>query len=99
VDNLRNPSPRPEVVVDPAARAVLDPASQSRVGQPGPFGRERLLYALPLNPGPALLSPPTVLRDPGPAFVADASLGLIGVDAVWVSRMLCAGIVEDTRRL
>jgi hypothetical protein len=98
VDNLRNPSPRPGLVVDQANFALVDPANQF-VGKPGPFGRERCLYALPLNPGPALLSAPTLIRDAGPASVADPELTIIGQPAVWVSRMLCAGIVEDTRRL
>jgi hypothetical protein len=57
------------------------------------------LYALRLDPGPALLSPPTLLRDSGPALVADPVDNLVGLAAVWVSRMLTARWVEDTRRL
>lgn len=86
-------------MVDPAAFGVIDPASVTLVGRPGPFGRERLLYALPLAPGPALLSPPTVVRDPGAAYLADPDGALIGVAGVWVDRMLTVRPTEDTRRL
>jgi hypothetical protein len=95
---LRHPSPRPSVVVDPAAYGVVDP-TRTFVGLPGPFGRERVLFALPLEPGPALLSPPTVVHDAGSAFLADPDGALIGDPAVWVGRMLTARWTEDTRRL
>lgn len=98
MENLRHASLRPSVIVDPADFGVVDPANQF-VGRPGPLGRERVLFALPLAPGPALLSPPTVLRDPGSSYVADPDGSLIGVPAVWVGRMLTARWVEDTRRL
>lgn len=98
MEHLRHPSDRPAVVVDPAAFGVLDPASATIVGRPGPFGRERVLFALPLDPGPALLSPPTVVRDAGSAFLADPDGALIGVAAVWVDRMLTVRFTEDTRR-
>jgi hypothetical protein len=99
MQHLRHPSDRPTVVLDPAAFGVLDPASGTVVGRPGPFGRERVLSALPLDPGPALLSPPAVVRDPGAAYLADPAGGLIGTGAVWVSRMLTVRFTEDTRRL
>lgn len=95
---LRGPSPSPTVTVDPAAFGVVDPA-RDFVGRPGPFGRERVMSALPLDPGPALLSPPTVIRDGGSGFLADPDDNLIGEPAVWVSRMLTARWTEDTRRL
>jgi hypothetical protein len=98
VENLRHPSLRPSVVVDPAAFGILAPDS-SLLGRPGPLGRERVLFALPLDPGPALVSPPTVLHDPGSAYLADPDGALIGVPATWVSRMQTARWVEDTRRL
>lgn len=85
------------MVVDPAAFGVVDPA-RSFVGRPGPLGRERVLFALPLDPGPALLSPPTVVRDPGASYLADPDGALIGEAAVWVERMLTARWTEDTRR-
>lgn len=91
-------SSRPTVVVDPVAFGVADP-TRIRVGRPAPLGRERVLFALPLDPGPALLRAPTVLRDRGPAFLADPQGNLVGVAAVWVSRMLTARWTEDTRRL
>jgi hypothetical protein len=98
VENLRHPSLRPSVVVDPAAFGVFAPDS-SLLGRPGPFGRERCLFALPLDPGPALVSPPTVVHDPGSAYLADPDGALIGTPATWVSRMLTARWTEDTRRL
>jgi hypothetical protein len=85
-------------VVDPAAFGVVDP-SPAFVGRPGPLGRERVMSALPLNPGPALLSPPYVVRDAGSSFLADPDGALIGEPAVWVNRMLTARWTEDTRRL
>ena len=97
MEHLRHPSPRPSVVVDPAAFGVIDPTG-GFIGRPGPFGRERVMSALPLNPGPSLLSPPTVVRDAGSAFLADPDGALIGEPAVWVERMLTARFVEDTRR-
>lgn len=99
MENLRHTSLRPSVVVDPAAFGIVDPDSSTFVGRDAPFGRERCLFALPLEPGPSLLSPPTVVRDPGSAYVADPDGALIGVEATWVSRMLTTRWVEDTRRL
>jgi hypothetical protein len=55
------------------------------------------LYALPLDPGPALLRPPTLLRDPGSAIVGDPNPVIVGLEAIWVSRMLIALPTEDTR--
>ena len=97
VSTLRHPSDRPSVVVAPAAFVAVDPTTGSIVGRPGPLGRERSLFALPLDPGPALLSPATVIRNA--AYIADPAGALIGVDSVWVSRMLTARWTEDTRRL
>jgi hypothetical protein len=85
-------------VVDPAAFGVVDPTG-TFVGRDNPLGRERVMSALPLDPGPALLSPPTVVRDPGSAYLADPEGALIGDPAVWVQRMLTARWTEDTRRL
>lgn len=99
MENLRHPSARPSVVVDQAAFALVDPATATKVGRPAPLGRERCLFALPLNPGPALLSASTIVRDPGPAQLADPSGALIGEAPVWVARMLTARWTEDTRRL
>ena len=95
---LRHPSDRPSVVVDPAAFGVIDPTGGSLVGRDGPFGRERVMSALPLDPGPALLSPPTVVHDAGSAYLADPDGALIGEPALWVERMLTTRWTEDTRR-
>lgn len=99
MENLRHTSLRPAIVVDPAAFGVGGPDSGAFIGRPAPLGRERCLFALPLEPGPSLVSPPTVVRDAGSAFLADPDGALIGVPAVWVSRMHTARWVEDTRRL
>lgn len=99
MQHLRHPSARPAVVVDPAAFGIVDPASTTVVGRPGPFGRQRIVPVLPFESGPALLAPPTVIRDPGAAYLADPDGALIGVAAVWVNRMLTARWTEDTRRL
>jgi hypothetical protein len=99
MEHLRHPSDRPAVVVDPAAFGVGFPPSPGQViGRPGPFGRERVMSALPLDPGPCLLSPPIVVRDAGSAYLADPDGALIGEAAVWVDRMLTARWTEDTRR-
>jgi hypothetical protein len=96
VENLRPTNSRPVIVVDPAAHGVADPA-RVFVGRPQPLGRERLLYALPLDPGPALLSAATLIRAPGAALIADPQGTLTGEAPVWVSRMLTALPGEDTR--
>ena len=57
------------------------------------------MSALPLDPGPALLSPPTVVHDNGSVYLADPEGALIGEPALWVDRMLTARWTEDTRRL
>ena len=98
MEQLRNPSARPTIVVDPANFGVFGPVDASTVGLPGPFGRERCLYALPLDPGPSLLAPPCVVHDSDSAYLADPTGALIGVGAVWVSRMAVCPPVEDTRR-
>ena len=96
MQHLRHPSSRPAVLLDPAAFGVLDPASATLLGRPGPFGRERVVFALPTEP--TLLSPPEVFRDPGSAYLADPDGALVGLPAVWVNRMLTARWTEDTRR-
>ena len=97
MEHLRHPSPRPSVVVDPAAFGVVDPSSATILGRPGPFGRARVVPALPM--APALLSPPTVVHDASASYLADPDGALIGDPAVWVNRMLTARWAEDTRRL
>lgn len=96
--HLRNPSPRPGVVLDPAGFAITDPATQTIVGPQGPFGRERILSALPLEPGPQPFRGATCVND-GVAFLADPDGNLIGTPALWIPRMLKATYAADTRRL
>lgn len=98
MDPLRHPSSRPTVVVDDVNRRLVD-AERFGLGKQAPVGRGRMLLALPLDPGPALLRPPTVLHDDRQAYLADADASLVGFEPVWVSRMLKANWVEDTRRL
>ena len=98
MERLRPPNSRTTVVVDPAAFGVADP-SRDFIGKPRGLGRERLLHALPLDPGPACLRVATVVRDPGPARLADPDGALIGTPAVWVARLLVAVPGEDTRAL
>ena len=43
------------------------------------------MSALPLDPGPALLAPPTVVHDHGSCFLADPDGALIGDPALWVT--------------
>jgi len=98
MENLWNLSPRPELVVSDRPDSVADP-SQTRVGVKGPFGRARVVFALPLENGPVQLVAPAVVRDDQAGYLGDPSGTLIGVPGVRVSRVLSARWVEDTRRL
>jgi hypothetical protein len=91
---------RPTVTVDERAGRVREPAPLTFPGIPGPFGRSRVVTALPTNgDGPVLLKLPTVLVDPG-AYVVDTGGGFAGDNnAIWVHRLTTARWVEDTRRL
>jgi hypothetical protein len=93
---LRQPSPRPELLKDQRSDAVQDPASSTVVGIAGPFGRERCLFALPLPV--AELSRGVLLKDQDGAMLGDAAGNVIGVDRVYVHRMLYARWTEDSRR-
>jgi hypothetical protein len=93
---LRQPSVRPELLLDTRSGAVQDPASVTQVGRQGPFGRERCLFALPL--AVTELSRGVLLKDQDGAMIADPAGNVIGVARVYVHRMLSAGRVEDTRR-
>lgn len=93
VQNLRPPSPRPTVLVDDSARRATE------LTRPGPLGRERIVSCLPLDPGPALLVPAVAIQDSSGVYLSDAEQALLGRAPVWVSRMLEARTVEDTRRL
>lgn len=97
---LRNLSARPTLLVDQHGRSVQDPTRRARVGLPGPFGRARVIFALPLNKSnPTQLTFAKVLRDADSHDISDPQGVLIGRPAVWVSRMLYARWVEDTRRI
>jgi hypothetical protein len=97
--NLWTLSPRPELVVSDRPDSIVDPSDSSRVGVPGPFGRERVVFALPLENGPVQLVAPAVVRDDQAGYLADPSGTLIGMPGVRVQRMVSARWVEDTRRL
>jgi hypothetical protein len=102
VKQLRNISARPQLVVDSRRRdAVYDTVTQSRVGLPGPFGRERLIEALPTNKnaGPLQLVAAEALHDSAVFYLGDPDGNLIGVAPLWVHRCLAASTTVDTRRL
>jgi hypothetical protein len=92
---LRNLSPRPELLT--GSRVIAPDGSQ--VGLPGPFGRARIVSALPLNDGPRQLLAPLVVHDGGLGYLADPQGNLLGAPGVWVSRVITARWVSDTRRL
>ena len=103
---LRNLSARPELVVSDHGRAIAEqtvPAisPDSRVGLPGPFGRERVVEALPLNKagGAVQLAAAVAVHDAALGYLADPDGNLIGTPAVWVHRMAYARWTLDTRRL
>jgi hypothetical protein len=95
-------SARPEIVVDNQGFRLSDPTDSSRVGIPGPFGRQRIVTAIPLNEaetGPVLLEPAMVLHDQQWFYLADPDGSMIGEPALIVHRMLSARWTQDTRRL
>ena len=97
---LRNPSPRPELLVDPQDRAVAD-SFRFRVGFPGPLGRRRIVSCLPTGDGdtPRILPRRLAIVSQG-SFLADPVMSLVGkATPRWVPRMLSASVVTDTRRL
>ena len=98
---LRNLSPRPELVVGPDGSRVGNVTAGNRVGIPGPFGRQRIVAALPLNKagGPQLLAPPIALHDANGFHLADVNGNLIGSAGVTVHRYLTARWTQDTRAL
>jgi hypothetical protein len=99
---LRNLSARPELLVDQDGNRVADPVSNTVVGVAGPFGRERVVNALPLNnsmTGPVQLAPHLVLHGVDGFYICDPGGSLLGEPAIWVHRMLDARWTQDTRRL
>lgn len=99
---IRGLSSRPELLVDERGRKIGDPVSDTVVGVRGPWGRERIIAALPTNEaahGPVQLAPHVVLHDNGGFYIADPDGNLLGRSAIWVHRMLDARWTQDTRRL
>jgi hypothetical protein len=99
---LRNPSPRPEFVVDETTHAIADKPTQTQVGFSAPLTRWRILYALPLGKEQVVMPirGGHFLYDVGSDYVGDPADVLIGRDtSVWVPRLLAARWTEDTRRL
>lgn len=85
--NLRQLSARPTLV------EAKDPSSGTIVGNSGPLGRERCVFALPTR----WVNLATPIFSNG---VADPSGNLIGQETrITVHRMLAARWTEDTRRL
>jgi hypothetical protein len=96
---LRPLSARPELLLDAHAVRLGDPTTQSIIGIPAPFGRERLVFALPLAKS---VPPPLVARvvtDDHGVRLADADGNLIGAAEIWIPRLVYATKTEDTRRL
>lgn len=101
MSQLRNPSARPSLVVDERSRSVADAnAPPQRVGVAGPLGRERVVFALPLQwvelkrAEVVVDSRARLWADPVPLVIAPPD-----GDRVIVHRMVWAGKAEDTRRL
>jgi hypothetical protein len=92
---LRNLSSRPTLLVDGGR---VGNATDS-IGVPGPFGRARIVQALPLKDGPRQLVAPLVVQAPDLSYLTDPQGNVLGVPGVRVSRMLSARWVGDTRRL
>ena len=91
---LRNLSARPTLLRE--AAFVLDPSGDF-VGREGPFGRNRVIFALPM--APVEIRPRLVVHDGDGAYLSDPDGTLIGMDRIIVHRMLSARWTEDTRRL
>lgn len=99
---LRRESNRPGLLVDPHAQRTGDPSALTdRVGRPAPFGRERVLFALPLGKEqpPLAVAAELAVHDHDGAYVAAADGALIGRPGGWIARLLYARWTEDTRRL
>jgi hypothetical protein len=95
---LRGLSARPTLVVDARGFRIVDPATVTSLGREGPFGRGRIVPALPLNAGPVQLRPPEVIQGVDVSYVGDPSGNLVGREGVGVARMLTATPTENTRR-
>lgn len=96
---LRGLSSRPELIVDERGRRVVDP-SGGHVGIPGPFGRGRMVTALPVNKtGPVQLRPPELIIGPTGFLLGSPDGTVVGVAGLWCHRIVTATVTSDTRRL
>jgi hypothetical protein len=86
------------LVVDEKRRKVGDPpVPNTVVGVPGPFGRERVVFALPLVESELVRQ--VLLHDHNGSYIGDADGNIVGMPRVVVHRLVSARKVEDTRRL
>lgn len=97
MDQLRNLSSRPTLLRDEDSHAIIEQSSSTFVGQPGPFGRARCLFTIPM--APVDIQTQTVVHDEDGAYLADPQGNVIGVPRITVDRLLAARWTEDTRRL
>lgn len=91
---------RPEVLVSNTAR--IGNPDTTTVGQPGPLGRARVVFALPTNgTGPVNLAKPEVVVGVPLGYVGAPTDGTVvgSSAAVWVHRLVSAAKTQDTRRL
>lgn len=98
---LRPPSPRPNTISDTWGFWLLDPATGTVVGRPGPLGRGRVMTALRLgewgNTQWHWLKRPTTIVDTwGFGLVDPATQTIVGMPGVSVQRCLTARWTEDT---
>ena len=69
----------------------------TRVGLPGDLGRARVVFALPMDPVEIVRR--ELVVDYFATLTADATDVTIGMDRIYVHRMLYATTTHDTRRL
>jgi hypothetical protein len=92
---------RPTVTVDARAVRLREPdPNPSFPGTQGPFGRARVVTALPTNgDGPVLITKAGIVADPH-SYVVDSDGNFVGSNsALYIHRFITARWVEDTRRL
>lgn len=96
---LRALSTRPVLLADLEGGRVG--IGTTRVGQPAPLGRERVVSALKLNNNPPQpIIPPQLVADRGEWLIADPTDGsIVGMPGLWINRLVQATRTRDTRRL
>ena len=97
--SLRHLSTRPELVVDQGGQPNSDPQTTTIPGRAGPFGRARVVSALPLLDGPVTIVKPIALAAADGTLLADSANILLGTPGVKVDRLLKATRAQNTRRL